>query len=79
LPRVSAAQATAGTYVKKSDLSYGDLVFFAADGKNVNHVGIYVGNDEFVHAPSSGKVVKISTLKSGYYTNTYYTARRVIQ
>ncbi|HEY8500265.1 MAG TPA: NlpC/P60 family protein [Clostridia bacterium] len=79
LPRVSAAQATAGTYVSKSDLSYGDLVFFAADGKSVNHVGIYVGNGEFVHAPTSGKVVKVSNLKTGYYANTYYTARRVIQ
>jgi|LSQX01.1.fsa_nt_gb cell wall-associated NlpC family hydrolase len=78
LPRVSADQAKAGTYVSKADLSYGDLVFFANDGKNVNHVGIYVGNGEFVHAPSSGKTVRISTLKSGYYANTYYTARRVI-
>lgn len=79
LPRVSAAQAKAGTYVSKSDLSYGDLVFFAADGKNVNHVGIYVGNGDFVHAPASGTVVKVSSLKTGYYANTYYTARRVIQ
>jgi len=78
LPRVSAAQAKAGTYVPKSDLVYGDLVFFANDGKNVNHVGIYVGSGEFVHAPSSGKTVRISTLESGYYANTYYTARRVI-
>lgn len=79
LPRVSAAQATAGTYVARSSLQYGDLVFFARDGRNVNHVGIYVGNGEFVHAPSSGDVVKKSTLLTGYYNNTYYTARRVIQ
>lgn len=79
LPRVSREQATAGTYVSKNNLQYGDLVFFAADGKTVNHVGIYVGNGEFVHAPSTGNVVKKSSLTSGYYYNTYYTARRVIQ
>ena len=79
LPRVSASQATAGVYVPKSELLYGDLVFFAADGKNVNHVGIYVGNGEFVHAPSTGTVVKNSSLISGYYQRTYFTARRVIR
>jgi len=79
LPRVSTSQATAGVYVPKSELMYGDLVFFAADGKNVNHVGIYVGNDEFVHAPSTGDVVKKSSLLSNYYQRTYFTARRVIR
>jgi len=79
LPRVSASQATAGVYVPKEELRYGDLVFFAADGKNVNHVGIYVENGEFVHAPSTGSVVKKSTLISGYYQRTYFTARRVIR
>jgi len=78
LPRVSADQAKAGVYVPKSELRYGDLVFFAADGKNVNHVGIYVGDGEFVHAPSTGSFVKKSTLLSGYYQRTYFTARRVI-
>ena len=72
-------QATVGVYVPKSELLYGDLVFFAADGKNVNHVGIYVGNGEFVHAPSTGNVVKNSSLISGYYQRTYFTARRVIR
>jgi len=72
-------QATAGTYVSREDLRYGDLVFFARDGKNINHVGIYVGNGEFVHAPQTGDVVKKSTLLSGYYNRCYYTARRVIQ
>lgn len=78
LPRVSRDQATAGTYVSKESLTYGDLVFFARDGKNINHVGIYVGNSEFVHAPNSGEVVKKSTLATGYYANNYYTARRVL-
>jgi hypothetical protein len=79
LPRVSRDQAKVGTYIPKEDLIYGDLVFFARDGKNVHHVGIYVGNGEFVHAPSTGDVVKVSTIMSGYYANTYYTGRRIIQ
>jgi hypothetical protein len=78
LPRVSASQATSGVYVPRENLQYGDLVFFARDGKTVNHVGIYVGNGEFVHAPSTGDVVKKSTLLTGYYNNIYYTARRVM-
>lgn len=78
LPRVSRDQATVGLYVPKEELAYGDLVFFARDGKTVNHVGIYVGNGEFVNAPSTGDVVKKSSLASGYYQTYYFTARRVI-
>jgi cell wall-associated NlpC family hydrolase len=79
LPRVARDQAKAGTYVSKEELTYGDLVFFARDGKNINHVGIYVGDGEFVHSPETGDVVKKSTLLSGYYAKGYYTARRVIK
>lgn len=78
LPRVASSQAKVGTYVPKEDLAYGDLVFFARNGKNINHVGIYVENGEFVHAPQTGDVVKKTTLMSGYYAKGYYTARRVI-
>ncbi len=78
LPRTSESQSTAGAYVSKEDLVYGDLVFFARDGANVNHAGIYVGNGEFVHSPQTGEVVKTTTLMSGYYERTYYTARRVL-
>lgn len=78
LPRVASSQAKVGTKVAKEDLTYGDLVFFARDGRNVNHVGIYAGNGEFIHAPETGDVVKKTTFMSGYYAKTYYTARRVI-
>lgn len=78
LPRVARDQAKVGIYVEKEDLTYGDLVFFSRDGANVSHVGIYVGNGEFVHAPQTGEVVKKTTLMSGYYAKTYYTAKRVI-
>lgn len=78
LPRVAKYQAKVGTYVQKEDLEFGDLIFFARDGKNINHVGIYVGNGEFVHSPQTGDVVKNTTLMSGYYAKCYYTARRVL-
>jgi cell wall-associated NlpC family hydrolase len=78
LPRSSKGQASAGTYVEKENLVYGDIVLFARDGKNINHAGIYVGNGEFVHSPQSGDVVRITSLTTGYYANCYYTARRVL-
>lgn len=79
LPRVASSQAGAGTYASKDDLTYGDLVFFARDGKNINHVGIYIGDGLMVHSPQTGDVVKKTTIMSGYYNRTYYTARRVIK
>jgi len=78
-PQIQTSQLLSKIHMDISELLYGDLVFFAADGENVNHVGIYVGNGEFVHAPSTGNVVKNSSLISGYYQRTYFTARRVIK
>lgn len=79
LPRSSKTQINAGVQVSRDNLEYGDLVLFARDGKNINHVGIYVGDGNFVHSPQTGDVVKIQTLTSGYYSNSYYAARRVLQ
>jgi cell wall-associated NlpC family hydrolase len=73
IPRVSRDQARAGTYVEKSDLQPGDLVFFAYSSGVVHHVGIYIGNGSFIHAPQTGDVVKITLLSS---RSDYYTARR---
>lgn len=78
LSRSSRDQVNHGVKVAKKDLQYGDLVFFAKNGKTINHVGIYVGDGNFVHAPQAGKVVSITTLMSGYHSNTYFTARRVL-
>jgi peptidoglycan hydrolase CwlO-like protein len=74
LPRVSAAQATVGTTVASSDLQPGDLVFFKKPGRQIHHVGIYVGNGAYIHSPQTGEVVKISILSS---RRDFYTARRV--
>ncbi len=73
LPRVAADQANVGTYVSRDQLQPGDLVFFKKDGRPVHHVGIYVGNNSYMHAPQSGDVVKVSVLNR----SDYYTARRV--
>lgn len=74
LPRVSRDQANVGKKVSKAELQPGDLVFFAKGGR-IHHVGMYLGNDQYIHAPQTGDVVKISKLSS----RTLYTARRVIQ
>jgi cell wall-associated NlpC family hydrolase len=72
LPRVSYAQFGSGLRVARSSLRPGDLVFFDGAG----HVGIYVGSDSFIHAPHSGTVVQISSLRGGYGRG-YDGARRV--
>jgi cell wall-associated NlpC family hydrolase len=72
LPHNAAAQYGAGVSVPRDALEPGDLVFF--DG--LGHVGIYIGNNAFVHAPHSGDVVKVSTI-SGWYADTWVGAKRV--
>ncbi len=72
LPHYTGAQWNVGVPVSRSDLQPGDLVFF--DG--LGHVGIYIGGNEFIHAPHTGDVVRISSM-SGWYADTYVGARRV--
>jgi cell wall-associated NlpC family hydrolase len=72
LPHSSYSQAAMGSPVSISQLQPGDLVFFTG----ASHVGIYIGGGQFIHAPHTGDVVKISSL-SGYYTSAFYTARRI--
>jgi cell wall-associated NlpC family hydrolase len=74
LPHSSYAQYGYGVPVSRDQLQPGDLVFF--DG--LGHVGIYIGGDQFVHAPHTGDVVKISSLSEGWYTSTFVGARRIL-
>ena len=68
-----------GVHINKSDLAPGDLVFFSSNGHvSVTHVGIYIGDDEFVHASRTGVGVIISRLDSTYYMGVWYGAKRVI-
>jgi cell wall-associated NlpC family hydrolase len=74
LPHSSYAQYGVGVPVSKDQLQPGDLVFF--DG--LGHVGIYIGGGQFVHAPHSGDVVKVSSLGDSWYASTYVGARRIL-
>lgn len=77
IPRVAQAQYDATTRVSRDDLLPGDLVFFGSSTSSISHVGIYVGNNQFIHAPSTGDVVKYSSL-TGSYATRYQGAGRVI-
>jgi len=79
LPRVSremAAKSDAELIRDRALLTPGDLVFFGLRGR-VNHVGIYVGDGQFLHAPSRGKDVRVDSLTSGYWGTRFMQARRV--
>ena len=67
LPRTALAQRSQSRSVAGQRLQPGDLVFFRLDGRKVNHVGIYAGNGQFVHAPSSGKQVSMARLDNPYW------------
>lgn len=78
LPRTSYAQWTAGVAVDRADLAVGDLVFFNTDGSGASHVGIYVGDGEFVHSATTPQRVVIDRLDNPYYLTHYIGARRVV-
>lgn len=79
MPRTSNDQYSIGVRVNKSDLMPGDLVYFKYNPNSykLNHVGIYVGNGNFIHSPVPGQAVKISPLNTGYFSYYYYGATRV--
>jgi cell wall-associated NlpC family hydrolase len=72
LPHYTGAQWAMGTPVSRSQLQPGDLVFF----NGLGHMGIYIGGNNFIHAPHTGDVVKISSM-TGWYDRTYVGARRL--
>ncbi|MBU8975142.1 MULTISPECIES: C40 family peptidase [unclassified Lysobacter] len=77
LPRVSREMAKSGELIAdRAKLNEGDLVFFGRRGR-VDHVGIYVGEGRFVHAPSRGKDVQVSSLETGYWSQKFMEARRI--
>jgi cell wall-associated NlpC family hydrolase len=76
LPSDSASQYRTGKLVAKQDMKTGDLVFFRIKGKRVSHVGIYLGDGRFIHAPSAGKAVSISRLDQSYWSKRFVGAKR---
>ncbi|MNK08522.1 Murein DD-endopeptidase MepH precursor [compost metagenome] len=77
LPRNAAAIAQQGTSITKNELKAGDLVFFNTMGRRFSHVGIYLGDDRFVHSPSSGGVVRVENMTMAYWSKRYNGARRL--
>jgi len=73
LPHNAAMQYSYGSPVAKESLQPGDLVFF----NGLGHVGLYIGGGQFIHAPHTGDVVKISSLSESWYASTYVGARRL--
>jgi murein DD-endopeptidase len=79
VPRTAAQQFAAATPVPRDALQPGDLVFFRLSGRTVGHVGIYAGDDRFVHAPQSGGEVRIASLDDEWYRRRYAGAGRFYQ
>jgi cell wall-associated NlpC family hydrolase len=78
LPRNTNGLWSRSRAVSRSDIRQGDLLFFHQDGKSNSHVAIYVGNNRFVHAPSSGKQVSTASLSDPYWRQHFSAARRPI-
>jgi cell wall-associated NlpC family hydrolase len=78
IPRTAAAQYNVGTWISKSNLKPGDLVFFTTTSTSVAHVGIYLGNNKFIHASTGASKIIVSDLSNTYYAQHYVGAKRII-
>jgi cell wall-associated NlpC family hydrolase len=79
LPRTSRAMSRIGQPVSKGQLRFGDLVFFNTNGRGVSHVGMYIGNGQFVHASTWRRGVLVSSLNERYYRQRFAGARRILR
>ena len=77
LPRTSKEISRSGEVVKKNELQPGDLVFFRTMRHTFSHVGIYLGDNLFVHAPASGGEVRVEDMRTGYWGKRFNGARRI--
>ena len=78
MPRTSEEQSLLGSRIPKHELSPGDLVFFNTRGRRNSHVGLYIGDRQFVHAPTSRGVVRIESMDQEYWERRFNQARRLI-
>ncbi|HKO87717.1 MAG TPA: C40 family peptidase [Burkholderiales bacterium] len=78
LPRTTYALFKVGRVIETGDLQPGDLVFYNTLSRAFSHVGIYMGEQRFIHAPSSGGVVRIESMQSDYWIQRYNGARRLL-
>ena len=79
LPRNTYDLSRQGAAVDRTELRPGDLVFYNTQRREYSHVGIYLGEDRFIHAPSSGGEVRVDNLRAGYWMRRYSGARRIIR
>jgi hypothetical protein len=77
LPRRADEQAKTTEKIDRNELNPGDLVFFNTMRRTFSHVGIYIGDGKFIHAPSAGKAVRVDDLRAAYWTKRFTGARRV--
>jgi len=77
MPRVVREQRRAGRAITGDQLRPGDLLFFAIEDDRVSHVGVFLGNHQFVHAPSSGQAVRTDSLLDQYWRPRWLASRRV--
>lgn len=77
LPRATGAQRQPTVLISARNLRAGDLVFFDQEGKKASHVGIYLGDGRFVHAPSTGGRVRTDSLGAAYWKKHFVEARRI--
>ena len=78
VPRTVVELFQAGRTIEASDLEPGDLVFFSTTAPGASHVGIAIGGDSFVHAPSSSGVVRVERLAAPYWASRFIGARRIL-
>jgi len=78
VPRTVLEQFQAGQTIDTSDLQPGDLVFFSTTSPGASHVGIAIGGDSFVHAPSSSGVVRVERIGAPYWASRFIGARRIL-
>ena len=79
LPRTAKEQSQIGDIVDKNELKPGDLVFFNTMRRAFSHVGIYLGDNRFLHSPRSGAEVRVEDMSQGYWVKRYNGARRVVE
>ncbi|AIO31943.1 C40 family peptidase [Burkholderia pseudomultivorans] len=77
LPRRAEEMSRVGEKVSMSNLKPGDLVFFNTMRRTFSHVGIYIGDNKFVHSPSTGSTVRVDDLDNGYWEKRFTGARRI--
>ncbi len=77
LPHNARAQSQVGKRVSLTQLEAGDLVFYNTERRSYSHVGIYLGDDRFIHAPRPGAAVRVENMRADYWVRRFDGARRI--